>query len=164
MFYILSVEIQYLCRFDMAFIEPMHRNKPIITYLLTVSSFFNRWHCHYYPRNKANLEPVSTVWKCVSVIFILCTYEYVAYIHSYLALTCGNCRTVALSYIHGFNIQYNRDERFSRADLQQATPIAGNVTIAKIRLAYCVVGKRMNPLVKLEWFMDIVIGSNHWGA
>ena len=33
MFGILSVEIQYLCKVrEMAFIEPMHRNKPNITY------------------------------------------------------------------------------------------------------------------------------------
>ena len=34
MFGILLVEIQYLCKVRLAFIEPMHRNKPNITYLL----------------------------------------------------------------------------------------------------------------------------------
>ena len=37
MFGILLVEIQYRFRCDMAFIEPMHRNKPNITYCNTPS-------------------------------------------------------------------------------------------------------------------------------
>ena len=44
MFGILSVEIQYLCKVQYGLIEPMHRNKPNITYLLT--QFVDR---SYYP-------------------------------------------------------------------------------------------------------------------
>ena len=45
MWWIVTIKKQYQIQFvrcDVAFIEPMHRNKPNITYLLTK---FNLFHC-----------------------------------------------------------------------------------------------------------------------
>ena len=48
--------ISYRC--DMAFIEPMRRNKPNITYLLTLMS---------YPQNSLAYDNIN---KCYNVIYI----------------------------------------------------------------------------------------------
>ena len=65
-----SFNHKYFTRFDMAFIEPMHHNKPNITYLLTYLQilYLNWFHCQADIPLKLEMFPFSVI-KLVLFVF-----------------------------------------------------------------------------------------------